>query len=212
MPDFQADIQVRAIADSSLNTIDQKIESWKRGVQSTVSFTASGLDDIERRIKSLQNTKINIGFGGVGAGGGGGGVGRGSRTPMSDALYDDIKRYNKLSKASLSAGKRERAAMLRETKSLNSRINAGLTGVNKEHFFKAQRQLSTGSADYRIAEAKIQDKAEAKAQKEALAQQKIIDRAAAAERKKDFNDMLRVQKQYDKLNAQHAATDASTEA
>lgn len=216
MPEFKADIKVQAIADSSLNTIDQKIESWKKGVQSAVSFTASGLDDIEKRIRDLQNTKINLGFTGSGVGGGtgggnGGGGARGRNsiprvlTQAKDAAKK-IARYNAQAARLEDGAEKNLARRYQRIEESNLRHIQAMSkykaGNKKGQYDTAINDiLGAGQQKADLAVARKQDLAVRKANREAI-----------AGRKKDFNQMLGVQKEYDKLYAQHGVTDASTEA
>lgn len=223
MPDFQANIQVEAIEGASLKAIDTKINQWKSGIKSTINFTASGLDDIEKRINALKNTKIKIGVDGGGRGGGGGGSRGGSggaggsgRNQISSALASDIKRYNNLQKASVKAGAREKAIIDRELKSLDTRINGRLGVAGSSTRVAAQQQLQQGRFDYSRASAQFQDRqsqiAQRKADQAAARAQRQAERQAAAERRQDFRNVISSQKEYDRLAAQHSVTDSNSKA
>ena len=239
MPDFQANIQVEATEGASLKAIDTKINQWKSGIKSTINFTASGLDDIEKRLKALKDTKINI-VGGSGSGGGGrgGGGGGSSRSQLSSALASDIKRYNNLQKASVKAGQKEKAIIDRELKSLDTRINGRLGVAGSSTRVAAQQQLQQGRFDFTRASAQLQDRqaqiaqrkadqaqrqaeqaaaqeaarVQRQADQEAARVQRQAERQAAAERRQDFRKVISAQKEYDKVAARHSITDPNSNA
>lgn len=223
MPDFQANIQVEATEGASLRAIDTKINQWKSGIKSAVNFTASGLDDIEKRLNALKNTKVKISVDGGGRGGGGGssrggsgGAGGSGRNQISSALASDIKRYNNLQKASVKAGAREKAIINKELKALDTRINGRLGVAGSSTRAAVQQQLQQGRFDYSRASAQFQDRqsqiAQRKADQAAARAQRQAERQAAAERRQDFRNVISSQKEYDRLAAQHSVTDSNSKA
>lgn len=231
MPDFQANIQVEATEGASLRAIDTKINQWKSGIKSAVNFTASGLDDIESRLKALKNTKVKISVDGGGRGGGGGGSRGGSGGSRggsgggrksdpnklnSVTLSGDIKRYNSLHKSLAKAGERERDLIEGEMDSINKRIQSRLKGANAQTRRIAKAQMAQGTFEYDRATAQIADRQAAtnqrKAEQAATRAQRQAERQAATERRQDFRNVISSQKEYDRLAAQHSVTDSNSKA
>ena len=182
MPDFQANIKVEATEGASLAAIDKKLEQWKAGINSTITFNAKGLDSIVQQINKLKKTKINIGSGGI-VGGGSGGGGRGgsgggnggggnSNSRLSQSLTSTVRQYNALRKAELKADTNEARVLNNQIGTLRAQITNERTKLNGNQALQLGELLRQGTFSRDRTRAAIQDKAAARAQA-------ASDRAAA---------------------------------
>lgn len=199
MPEFQANIKVEALEGASLQKIDDKIAKWQAGITSTITFNDAGLKEIENRIKAL--SKINIGGGTGGGGGSRGGSGKISTAGLTRSLSSEIKQYNSLRSAVLKSGGEEAKVLNKELGTLRSSIKTGLSGVTDDaKRAAAGAALRQGTFNVERTKAALVDKANAKAEREAL---KVQNERFASykEEQRAVNALMRDQAKYQKGSA-----------